>query len=117
MKVMAVLIASVLLAACASSMQEMKDRGPVESFSTTKASQGVGECILFAWQNQAIAGVHDAVVIQPRQGGGQSVVNDSLREVADVYKSGETTKVDFFTNGGGRSWVSEKRLTALRTCL
>jgi len=110
-------LATLCLAGCSYSMQELKARGPIESLSSSKQTQDVAQCILFAWQNQSIAGVHDAAVIQPRQGGGQTVASDSLREVADVYPLGQKTRVDFFTNGGGTNWVSDRRLAALTTCI
>ncbi|PWE45463.1 hypothetical protein [Pseudomonas prosekii] len=111
------MVCVVALSGCATSIQEMRDRGPQKSFTSTKPEQEVAECILYAWQNESLAGVHYDVSLQPRPGGGKSVVNAGNREMTDVIGSKAKTKVEFFTNGGGMSWISDRRAASIKPCL
>ena len=111
------LVCVLSLTACAKSMLEVRASGPLKSYVTDKPAAKVGECILFAWQNQSIAGSHEPILYQPRRGGGQSVLEEWLRVFADVYQAGDKTQVDFFTNGGGTTWVTDRRESTLKTCL
>ncbi|MEO6677786.1 MAG: hypothetical protein ABIO21_10450 [Pseudomonas sp.] len=107
----------VAISGCATSIPEMRDRGPQKSFTSQKSEQEVAECILFAWQDEAFAGVRSEVTLQPRPGGGKSVVNEGQREMADVIGGKNKTKVEFFTNGGGMSWISVRRAASIKPCL
>lgn len=51
--------------------------------------------------------------IQPRPGG-KSVVNTDNREMTDVIGGKGKTKVEFFTNGGGISWISDRRVASIQ---
>lgn len=104
------------LGGCTTSPQEMRAEGPLKSFSTHKPEQQVAECILYAWQNESLAGAHYNVSLQPRPSGGKSVVSANNREMADVIGSKESTKVLFFSSSS-MSWISDRRVESLKTCL
>ncbi|MGC1329544.1 hypothetical protein, partial [Pseudomonas sp.] len=57
------------------------------------------------------------VTLQPRPGGGQSVVNQGQREMADVVRSNSETQVRFYTNTGRMTWISDRRVESIKTCL
>jgi len=104
------------LGGCTTSPQEMRAEGPLKSFSTHKPEQQVAECILYAWQNESLAGAHYNVSLQPRPSGGKSVVSANNREMADVIGSKESTKVQFFSSSS-MSWISDRRVASLKPCL
>lgn len=106
----------VALGGCTTSLQDMRAEGPEQSFTTRKPEQQVAECILYAWQNESLAGVHYAVSLQPRPGGGKSVVNAGNREMADVVGGNGSTKVQFYSSGS-MGWISDRRVASIRTCL
>ena len=106
----------VALGGCTTSPQDMRTEGPLNSFTTSKTEQQVAECILYAWQNESLAGAHYNVTLQPRLGGGKTVVSANNREMADVIGSKKTTKVQFFSSSS-MSWISDRRVASLKTCL
>lgn len=106
----------VALGGCTTSPQDMRTEGPLNSFTTSKTEQQVAECILYAWQNESLAGAHYNVTLQPRPGGGKTVVSANNREMADVIGSKKTTKVQFFSSSS-MSWISDRRVASLKTCL
>lgn len=117
MRKFAVLALCLLTAGCTYSISEMRQREPLASFDTKKAEGDVAKCILYAWQNESLAGVHYNVFLQPRPNGGTAVVNDGAREMADVYQVGAQTRVDVFSNGGNSSWIMKRRIASAQTCL
>ena len=94
----------------------MRAEGPLKSFTTHKPEQQVAECILYAWQNESLAGAHYDVSLQPRQGGGKSVVSASNREMADVIGGKGPTEVAFYSSSS-MSWISDRRVASLKPCL
>jgi hypothetical protein len=104
------------LGGCTTSPQEMRADGALKSFITPKPAEQVAECILYAWQNESLAGVHYDVNLQPRPGGGKSVVSASNREMADVISGKGSTKVEFYSSSS-MSWISERRMASLKPCL
>lgn len=106
----------VALGGCTTSPQDMRADGPLNSFTTSKTEQQVAECILYAWQNESLAGAHYNVTLQPRPGGGKTVVSANNREMADVIGSKKTTKIQFFSSSS-MSWISDRRVASLKTCL
>lgn len=116
-RILAAFIGALLITGCAGSIQEMREIGPQRVFASAKPEQQVAECILFAWQNQSLAGVHYDVSLLPKAGGGRTVANTGYREIADVQSSDTGSKVEFFSNGGRMTWISDKRVAALQSCL
>ena len=104
------------LGGCTTSPQEMRADGPMKTFTSAKAEQQVAECILYAWQNESLAGVHYDVNLQPKPGGGRSVVSADYREMVDVTASNGRTKVEFFSNSS-MSWISDRRTESAKACL
>jgi len=117
MRILIGALAVALLAGCAASVTEMRQAGPLATLTSAKPESELAKCTLFAWQNQSLAGAYYQVTLQPRPGGGESVVNQDYREIADFYKSGSVTKIDFFTKYGSASWITDRRISAIRGCL
>lgn len=118
MKRIIILVAAVVsLMGCAVSITEMRQAGPLATFTSAKPEAELAKCTLFAWQNDSLAGVHYPVSLQPRPNGGETVVNDGYREIADVYTADGSTKIDFFTQHGRSSWISDRRIKSIRDCL
>jgi hypothetical protein len=115
-RIIAVGMIVMALSGCTTSPQEMRTEGPLNSFTTSKTEHQVAECILYAWQNESLAGAHYNVSLQPRPGGGKTVVSANNREMADVIGSKKTTKVQFYSSSS-MSWISDRRVASLKTCL
>lgn len=114
-----IMVAGAILLAlggCTTSPKQMREGGPVKSFSTDKKEQQVAECILYAWQNESLAGVHYSVQLQPSPVGGRSVISANGREMADVTGADGRTKVDYYSNSS-MSWITNRRLASLGSCL
>lgn len=109
--------ALALLTGCAMSVSEMRTTAPEATFSSEKSEDTVAKCILFAWQNDSLAGVHYDVFMQPRPAGGISLVNQGSREMADVYASSGKTKVEVFSNRGNPGWIMKRRIASVQTCI
>lgn len=104
------------LGGCTASPQEMRADGAMKTFTSAKTEQQVAECILYAWQNESLAGAHYDVSLQPRPGGGKSVVSANYREMVDVTGSNGRTKVEFFSDSS-MSWISDRRAASAKSCL
>jgi hypothetical protein len=80
----------LILQGC-SSFSQMREDGPMDSFTSAKSEDDVAQCILTAFQNQSMAGVHYDFVIQKRpiKGLTVAVIGSSQREMADIYKLGQ----------------------------
>jgi hypothetical protein len=108
---------STLLASCTWSIEGAREKGPLESYRSNKDLSELAKCTLFAWQNDALAGTNYRVFLQPRPGGGETVLNDLNRELADFYKVGNETRIDFFSNVGRPSYVTDRRVKSIEGCL
>ena len=104
------------LGGCTTSPQEMRTEGPLKTFTSSKTEKQVAECILYAWQNESLAGVHYDVNLQPKPGGGESVVSANYREMVDVTGSNGRTKIEFFSSSS-MNWISDRRAASAKTCL
>ncbi|EIU4985014.1 hypothetical protein QYP08_32260 [Pseudomonas aeruginosa] len=116
MKKLIGLSALVVLAAC-SSMSELREGVPFQSFTTNKAPEQTAECILFAWQNQSLAGVRYDVMLQPAPGGGRTVVSQGQTEFADVVPVSNGSRVSVYFQSGIMDWRKSSRVEAARSCL
>lgn len=115
-RIIAIGVIAVALGGCTTSPQEMRAEGPLKSFTTSKPEQQVAECILYAWQNESLAGAHYNVTLQPRPSGGRSVVSANNREMVDVVGSKKSTNVQFFSSSS-MSWIADRRVASLKPCL
>lgn len=109
-------VIALALGGCTTSPQEMRADGPMKTFTSAKPEQQVAECILYAWQNESLAGVHYPVSLQPKPGGGKTVVSANYREMADVTGGNSRTKVEFFSDSS-MSWISDRRAASVKSCL
>lgn len=116
MRLLIVGMALALLAGCAS-MNEKRAEGPARSFSSPKAANDVAECVLFAWQNQALMGAHYGATIQPLAGGGKTVISAGEVEFADFKGSPNGAKVDLYFQAGLMDWRKNRRVEAVNSCL
>lgn len=115
-RIIAALVIALAVVGCTASPQELRGDGPLKTFTSSKSEQQVAECILYAWQNESLAGVHYNVNLQPKPGGGQSVVSANYREMVDVTQRDGRTKVEFFSDSS-MSWISDRRAASAKTCL
>lgn len=115
-RIIAAGVIALTLGGCTISPQEMRADGPAKTFTSTKPEQEVAECILYAWQNESLAGVHYSVSLQPKPGGGRTVVSANYREMVDVTSSNSQTKVEFFSDSS-MGWISERRAASAKSCL
>ncbi|MFW9088247.1 hypothetical protein ACOI7N_27400 [Pseudomonas sp. P2758] len=88
----------------------------MKTYISAKPEQQVAECILYAWQNESLAGVHYNVNLQPKPGGGKTVVSANYREMVDVTHSNGRTKIEFYSDSS-MSWISDRRAASAKTCL
>ena len=115
-RIIAAGLIALALVGCTASPMEMRADGPTKIFTSTKPEQQVAECILYAWQNESLAGVHYSVSLQPKPGGGKTVVSANYREMADVTGNNGRTKVEFFSDSS-MSWISDRRAASAKSCL
>lgn len=115
-RIIAAGVIALALGGCTASPQEMRADGPMKTFTSAKPEQQVAECILYAWQNESLAGVHYPVSLQPKPGGGKTVVSANYREMADVTGGNSRTKVEFFSDSS-MSWISDRRVANVKSCL
>lgn len=105
-----------VLAGC-TSMNEKRADGPASLFSSTKSTEDVAECVLFAWQNQSLMGAHYSASIQPLPGGGRTVISAGEVEFADFKSSGPGTEVSLYFQSGLMDWRKKRRIEAVNGCL
>lgn len=110
-------IAAMVLTGCSWSVEEARGKGPLETYRSSKDETELAKCTLFAWQNDSLFGTRYRVFLQPRPGGGETVLNDLNRELADFYRSGGETRIDFFSNISRTSYISERRMKSIEDCL
>lgn len=115
-RIIAAGVIALALGGCTASPQEMRADGPMKIFTSAKSEQQVAECILYAWQNESLAGVHYSVSLQPKPGGGKTVVSANYREMADVTGSNGRTKVDFYSDSS-MGWISDRRAASTKACI
>lgn len=116
MKLFVGALAVALLAGCAS-MSERRADGPAQTFSSKKDVTAVSECVLFAWQNQSLAGVHYDAFTQPLPGGGRTVVSAGQVEFVDFKDAPNGSRIDLYFQSGLMDWRKDRRTEAVKTCL
>ena len=109
-------LAVVLLAGCAS-MSERRAEGPLAVFSSKKDVAAASECVLYAWQNQSLAGVHYDVFTQPLPNGGRTVVSAGQIEFVDFKSTSNGSRVELYFQSGLMDWRKDRRTEAVKTCL
>jgi hypothetical protein len=116
MKLIVGALAVALLAGCAS-MNERRADGPSMTFTSKKDVAAVSDCVLFAWQNQSLAGAHYDVFTQPLPGGGRTVVTAGQIEFVDITSASNGSRVDLYFQSGLMDWRKDRRTEAVKTCL
>lgn len=116
MKKLIGLVAIAALAGC-SSMDELREGRPSDVFNSARPVDQAAECVLFAWQNQSLAGVHYDVALQPLPGGGKTVVSQGQTEFADVAAVPGGARISVYFQSGIMDWRKKKRVEAARSCL
>lgn len=109
-------LAVTLLASCAS-MEERRSGSPAASFQSGKTASEAAECVLFAWQNQSLAGVRYDAMLQPLPGGGKTVVSAGQVEFADFIQGSSGVKVSLYFQSGLMDWRKNRRTEAVRSCM
>ncbi|WP_218192066.1 hypothetical protein [Pseudomonas sp. Irchel 3E20] len=115
-RVAMICISMAMLAGCAS-MSEKRADGPSSSFASKKSVSQVSECVLFAWQDQSLAGSHIDASLQPLRDGGKTVVSAGQVEFADFKPANGGTKVDIYFQSGLMDWRKNRRIEAVKGCL
>lgn len=116
MRIVMTAVAVALLAGCAS-MNEKRADGPAASFSSTKSVEKLSECVLFAWQNQSLAGVNYDVSLQPFRDNGKTVISAGQAEFGDFTPLPTGSKVDLYFMTGIFDWRKDRRIEAIKGCL
>ncbi|QBF26867.1 hypothetical protein EXN22_14650 [Pseudomonas tructae] len=116
MRILIGALAVAVLAGCAS-MGERRAEGPAKALASTKAVNEVSECVLFAWQEQSLAGAHYDASLQPLPGGGKTVVSAGQVEFADFKPVNNGTKVEVYFQSGLMDWRKNRRTEAVQRCL
>jgi hypothetical protein len=116
MKLIVGALAVALLAGCAS-MSERRAEGPSKTFISKKDVTVASECVLFAWQNQSLAGAHYDVFTQPLPGGGKTVVSAGQIEFVDFKSASNGSRVELYFQSGLMDWRKDRRTEAVKTCL
>ena len=116
MRIFIVAMAVLGLAGCAS-MSEKRADGPASSFASKKSVSQVSECVIFAWQDQSLAGSHIDASLQPLRDGGKTVVSAGQVEFADFKPANGGTKVDIYFQSGLMDWRKNRRIEAVKGCL
>ncbi|EHF14433.1 TPA: hypothetical protein OW427_006334 [Pseudomonas aeruginosa] len=110
-------VAALMAMAGCSSMSELRQEQPYRSFSSTKGVEQAAECVLFAWQNQSLAGVHYDVSLQPLPGGGRTVVSQGQTEFVDVVSTDRGSDISIYFQSGIMDWRKNSRIEAVKSCL
>lgn len=116
MRILLAVIGMGLLAGCAS-MNEKRQAGAANTYASAKPFEEVAECVLFAWQNQSLAGAHPGASIQPLAGGGKTVLSAGEVEFADFSQTAGGTRVDLYFQTGLMDWRKNRRIGAVKSCL
>lgn len=116
MRILIGALAITVLSGCAS-ISEMRAKPPEQYFHSGKTVDALSECILFGWQNQSLAGAHYDANLQPRPGGGKSVVAQGQVEFVDVFPASDGAEIRLYVQPGTMSWRVNRRTDAIRSCL
>lgn len=116
MRIFVGLMAALLLAGCSTpSMDELRQAGPVKSYSSAKSEDAVSRCVLFAWKDTGIKGGGVDSNIQPGRSSGSTVYFGNSEIFADITSAGSGSHISYYAISD--SWVSKKLRPALETCL
>ncbi|WP_140921008.1 hypothetical protein [Limnobaculum xujianqingii] len=93
MKKILLAVVVIVLAGCASSIREVRDGEPFKTYSSSKPSKTVAECVLTGWQENTMR--YGNIAIQP-YGDGYAVLSGNALELADIISKDSMTKVNFY---------------------
>ncbi|MFJ2548690.1 hypothetical protein ACIOVF_19775 [Pseudomonas sp. NPDC087612] len=116
MRVVMAMVATALLAGCASSaMEAARGQAPTKAFTSTKAADVVAQCIQFGWQDEDVFGVDASGYLEPGKQGGFTVYTREAESFADIKAKGASTAVSYYAKHNDN--VALRRMAALATCL
>lgn len=113
MRILMGAFALILLAGCASSMEERRADGPKERFSSIKTVEVVSRCVLFSWQSYTWYGSPVNALIQPNQFGGSTVSAAQSDFFVDVIPKGRKTEVNYY----GRGAIGKELQPLVKACI
>ncbi|MEL5591557.1 MULTISPECIES: hypothetical protein [Serratia] len=109
----ALLITALFISGC-SSMSEMRNSPPAESFVSNKDAKSVSECILFGWQENSSR--YGDVFIQPYRNG-FTVYSPSNIELVDVFDFNGNTDIEYRHQSGIFSYRIDDRVSKIKNCI
>ena len=112
-KIIVITYLAVVMAGC-NSMPELRVGKPEASYQSKRPVDLVADCILFGWQKQSFGGPIPVVLQHSSQG--KTVETEGVRELADVIRDGNESKVNFYSQGIF-GWRAEKRKNVIAECL
>lgn len=116
MRIMIGAMAVTLLAGCmAPTMNEARQEGPSKILYSQKTDEALAKCVQYEWQNQPIFGGEPGATQQTGRDSGYTVFTVGSGYFVDIQPgaSGSVAKYYAVVN----NWISQKRLTALQSCL
>lgn len=116
MRLLIGVLGALVLTGC-STMDEKRAEGPARSFTSQKDATTVAECTLFAWQGQKWGGAIHEVSLQPRQGGGKTVVSSGQPEFADFIPTAAGSEIKVYFMSNIFESRRDRRAEAIRGCL
>ncbi|MBD2800742.1 membrane lipoprotein lipid attachment site-containing protein [Xenorhabdus sp. M] len=97
-----------------SSIQDMRNRNPNQTFVSNKSVKNIAECILFEWQENTPR--YGSVFIQPYSDG-YTVYSESQLEVADIINENNRAKINFYHQGGLFDYRIDNRVKKIKLCI
>lgn len=116
MRLLIGVMGALVLTGC-STMDEKRAEGPARSLTSQKDASTVAECTLFAWQSQKWGGAIHEVSLQPRPGGGKTVVSAGQAEFADFIPTATGTDIHVYFMSTIFESRRDRRADAIRGCL
>lgn len=116
MKKLLVSIAIITLSGCVN-MQELREKKPDYTTSSTKSTDVVSNCILNEWQKNVFRYgnifIQDYVSLK----NGKSIYSESQSEIVDVYTDNNVTHINFYHQSALFGYRVDERLNGIKRCL
>ncbi|NYA43150.1 hypothetical protein HZI31_07515 [Serratia fonticola] len=115
MKKTAFIIFSLFAITGCSSLNDVREKTPVGTFSTKKNLDKVSECVLFGWQNQKyMIGGSIPTFIQPLLNG-KTVYTEDNTYVADFISSdNKLTEIKFYSQA---PYLRDRMRDVIKSCI
>jgi basic membrane lipoprotein Med (substrate-binding protein (PBP1-ABC) superfamily) len=116
MKKLLVSMAVITLFGCVN-MQELRDKKPDFTISSTKPTDVVSNCILNEWQKNVFSYgnvfIQDYISLKD----GKTIYSESQSEIADVYSDNGVTHINFYHQKALFSYRVDGRINGIKRCL